>query len=242
LREQIELLASLQKVDREIKEKSETKAVLSGEVRRREEEIQAKQAEVSAVRSEWEEKERLRREKERLLQEESRKTMERRMRMSRIKNIRELQALQREIDQIKQNNALLEEELLKLMEELEASAASFKEKEEGLKKLEQEWDGRRSEMEAQMAEIDRLVADSSTVRHAIATQLNADLIKRYELIFSRRGGIAVVAVSEGTCQGCYMNLPPQLWNEIIRSDKLILCPSCHRILYHSPTLPGDKQL
>jgi predicted nucleic acid-binding Zn-ribbon protein len=28
-----------------------------------------------------------------------------------------------------------------------------------------------------------------------------------------------------------MNIPPQLWNEIIRNDKLHLCPSCQRILF-----------
>jgi hypothetical protein len=57
------------------------------------------------------------------------------------------------------------------------------------------------------------------------------LISRYELIFSRRGGTAVVEVSSGICQGCYMNIPPQLWNEIIRNEKVQSCPSCGRIVF-----------
>ena len=60
------------------------------------------------------EKEKQRQEKDRVLQEEAKKAMDKRMRMNRIKNIKELQALQREIDQIRQNNGLLEEELIRL--------------------------------------------------------------------------------------------------------------------------------
>ena len=242
MREQIEILASLQNVDREIREKSSAKGALSAEMQKREEEIKAKNAEMALLRVEWSERDKLRREKEQLLQEEGQKTMDKRMRMNRIKNIKELQALQREIDQIKLANSQLEEELIKLLEELEASAPSLKLKEEELKKIEDEWKEKRGEIEAQVAGIEQAVAEASAVRQTIAARLNGDLIQRYELIFSRRGGMAVVTVSGGICQGCFMNIPPQLWNEIIRSEKLILCPSCHRILYYKPTIPSDKQV
>lgn len=242
MREQIEILASLQNVDREIREKSAAKGALLTEIQKREGEIGAKSTEMALLRAEWLEKDKLRQEKEQLLQEESKKATEKRMRMSRIKNIKELQALQREIDQIKLGNAQLEEELIKLLEEAEVCATSLKAKEEELKKLQDEWKEKRGELEAQVAGIEQAVAEASAVRQAIATRLNGELIERYELIFSRRGGMAVVTVSEGICQGCYMNIPPQLWNEIIRSEKLILCPSCHRILYSKPTVPTDKHL
>jgi predicted nucleic acid-binding Zn-ribbon protein len=242
LREQIEILASLQNVDREIREKGGAKGALLEEIRKREEEVAAKRAEVAQLRAEWAEKDKLRREKEQILQEESRKAMDKRMRMNRIKNIRELQALQREVDQIKQTNSQLEEELIALLEELEAREAALRERDEELKKLEETWSERRQEMEAQVVEIERAVAEASAARQTIATQIDGELIERYELIFSRRGGMAVVAVSEGICQGCYMNIPPQLWNELIKSEKLILCPSCHRILYYKATVPSDKQL
>jgi predicted nucleic acid-binding Zn-ribbon protein len=54
----------------------------------------------------------------------------------------------------------------------------------------------------------------------------------YEMIFSRRGGLAVVEVRGGICQGCRMRVPPQLFNEIQRNlDRVFVCPSCQRILY-----------
>jgi len=242
LREQIEILASLQNADREIREKSGVKVVLLAEIQKKEEEIQTKRADIALFRAEWSEKDKQRQEKEQLLQEESKKATEKRMRMNRIKNIKELQALQREIDQIKLGNSQLEEELIKLLEEAESYASALRAKEEELKQLEAAWREKQGEIEAQVAGIERAVAEASALRQAIATRLNRELIERYELIFSRRGGMAVVTVSDGICQGCYMNIPPQLWNEIIKSEKLILCPSCHRILYYKPTVPNDKQL
>ena len=242
MREQIEILASLQNADREIREKSGVKVVLLAEIQKKEEEIRTKCADIALFRAEWSEKDKQRQEKEQLLQEESKKATEKRMRMNRIKNIKELQALQREIDQIKLGNSQLEDELIKLLEEAESYASALRAKEEELRQLEAAWREKQGEIEAQVAGIERAVAEASALRQAIATRLNRELIERYELIFSRRGGMAVVTVSDGICQGCYMNIPPQLWNEIIKSEKLILCPSCHRILYSKPTVPNDKQL
>jgi len=242
LREQIEILASLQNVDREIKEKSSARESLSSEIRKMEEVIEAKKAEVKTLKAEWADKDKRRQEKERLLQEESRKTMEKRMRMNRIKNIKELQALQREIELIKQSNAQMEEELIRLLEELEASGAVLKGKEEELKKFEMDWGDKRKEIEEELARLEQGLQEASELRQNIAAQLDGDLIERYELIFSRRGGTAVVAVAEGICQGCYMNIPPQLCNEIIKGERLILCPSCHRILYYKPADTSGKQL
>lgn len=240
--EQIEFLASLQIVDQEIREKEGTKIMHLAQIELREKEIEAKRAELGILKVDWEEQDKLRKEKEQALQEESRKTVEKRMRMNRIKNIKELQALQREIDQIKQGNSQLEEELLAVMEVLETEGAVQQQREAELKELEEGWNGRREEFEAEIAEIERTVAESSRVRTEIAAQLSGDLMGQYELIFARRGGKAVVAVSEGICEGCHMNIPPQLWNEIIRNDKLILCPNCHRILYYKLPVPEDNQV
>jgi len=242
LREQIEILASLQSVDREIKEKNGAKQVLLEEIHKREDELKLKRSEVTLLRAEWKEKDKLRLEKEHLLQDEGRKAMEKRMRMNRIKNIRELQALQHEVNQIKQANSQIEEELIGALEDLEARASVLREKDAELAGLEKAWGEQKAGLEAQVAELDKEVAQTAAGRQTIAAQLNRDIIGRYELIFSRRGGMAVVAVSDGICQGCFMNIPPQLSNEIRKSERLHLCPSCHRILYYKPTVSNDKQI
>ena len=242
MRDQLEILASLQDIDREIREKNILKRARSAQIQGKEDEIQEKKSEFALLQAEWAERDKERRQKEQVLQEDSSKATEKRMRMTRLKNIKELQAVQREIDQIKENNKQREEELITILEDLEARSALVKEKEEELKKLEEEWNGKKGEIETEVTRLEQALVEASTGRQAIAVQLDGDLMQRYELIFSRRGGMAVVTVSGGICQGCYMNIPPQLWNEIIKSETLNLCPSCHRILYYKSDVPNNKQL
>ena len=44
-------------------------------------------------------------------------------------------------------------------------------------------------------------------------------------------GRAVVSVKNGTCQGCNMNIPPQLFNLLQRGDSIELCGNCNRTIY-----------
>jgi len=237
---QIEILASLQTVDREIKQHHGKKQGLLGELQAKEQEIQIKKRELVILSSALAETEKLRQEMDRVFQDEGKKATDRRMRMNRIKNSKELMALQREIDLIKQGNSEREEELIKLMEETDRANSEIKGKEEELAKLQAEWDREQEELRSQITGIDQAVSEAATRRQTIAAQIAGDLISRYELIFSRRGGTAVVEVTGGICQGCYMNVPPQLWNEIIRSEKVHLCPSCQRILHYKPAEEAVK--
>lgn len=228
---QIEILASLQNIDREIREQAGRKQVLLSEIESKDRQIEAKKREIETLTAAFTEKEKLRLEKDRVFQDEGRKTMDRRMRMNRIKNAKELQALQREIEQLKQHNSELEENLIIIMEEIDAIKAQIQAKEAEMAALQEEWQKKQVEFKAQLTGIDQAVSEAASRRQRIASQVAAELISRYELIFARRGGTAVVEVTGGICQGCYMNIPPQLWNEIIRNEKLNLCPSCQRILY-----------
>ena len=237
---QIEILATLQMVDREIREQTGLKQGLLGELRTKETEMEAKKREVETWTALLLEKEKQRQEKDRVFQDEGKKVMDKRMRMNRIKNIKELQALQREIDQIKQNNSELEEALIQILVEIDGIKANMKAKEDEMAQIQSEWQQKQQELQSQITGIDRAVSEAATRRQTIASQVAGDLISRYELIFSKRGGTAVVEVAGGICQGCYMNIPPQLWNEIIKSDKVHLCPSCQRILYCKPAAEQEK--
>ena len=228
---QIEILASLQTVDREIKEQRDRKQELLTELAAKEKEIAAKKREIETLTASFTEKEKVRSDKDRVFQEEGKKVTDKRMRMNRIKNNKELQALQREIELMRQTNGELEEELIRVMQEADAIKAEIQTKQSEAALIQEEWRAKQKELEQQIQGIDEAVSQAATRRQSIAAQVNGDLITRYELIFSRRGGTAVVEVNAGICQGCYMNIPPQLWNEIIRNEKLHLCPSCQRILF-----------
>ena len=240
MRAQIDILAALQIVDREIREHAAVKHGLLGELHEKQRFIQERKQEIEALAAACAAKEKLRQEKERLLHDESQKATDKRMRMNRIKNVKELQALQREIDQIRQSNGEAEEELLNMMVEIDGLKGEIKAKQETLLAAQQDWQQKQEALQAQIAAIDQAADKASIRRQGIAEEIDATLMSRYELIFSRRGGTAVVEVTGGICQGCYMNIPPQLWNEIIRSEKVNLCPSCQRILHYKAPEAQEK--
>ena len=237
---QIEILASLQTVDREIKEQTGRKQRLLDELRVTEKQIQSKKGEIDALNAIYVEREKARVEKDRIFQDEGKKAMDKRMRMNRIKNTKELQALQREIELMRQTNGDLEEDLIRIMQEIDAVKAQIQTKQSEMAAIQEEWHKKQAELQVEISGIDAAVSEAATRRQSIASQVTGDLISRYELIFSRRGGTAVVEVAGGICQGCYMNLPPQLWIEIIRNEKVHLCPSCQRILFVKPPNSGAE--
>ena len=132
---------------------------------------------------------------------------------------------------MRQANGELEEELIRIMQDLDGIKAQIQAKEADRASMQEDWLKKQKELEQQIHGIDEAVSEAASRRQNIASQVTGDLISRYELIVSRRGGTAVVEVNAGICQGCFMNIPPQLWNEIIRNEKLHLCPSCQRILF-----------
>ena len=69
-------------------------------------------------------------------------------------------------------------------------------------------------------------------RETEAAALQGPYLKRYTMLLARRDGLAVVAVNENVCQGCYMALPPQQVIEVRKAEKFNLCPTCQRILYY----------
>ncbi len=85
-------------------------------------------------------------------------------------------------------------------------------------------------MGKRLAELNGQIAEARSVRDVLAKQLRPDVLKRYGTIKMRRG-LAVVAVRDGTCRGCNMNIPPQLYNTLQRGNSLELCPNCNRIIY-----------
>ena len=237
LREQLETLAVLQTIDLEVKEHKDACTDKLQEIERREREIARLATEVKTLKETWQERDGVRRAKEQVIHDANRKATDRRMRMSHVKNLKELQALQREIAQIKEANAILEEELIEVMTDLEEHEGILNEKEEELTGRQNDWNGRKGPLREEIADLERKIDQTRQVREDTASRLNDDLMGKYQVLFDRRGGTAVVSVSSAICQACYMNIPPQLWNDVLRNERVNLCPSCQRILFYNPPAP-----
>jgi hypothetical protein len=227
----IELLTTLQSLDQRISQKIRDAEEAARQRRALEEATELHAADVGRCRAELAEAATRQRALEGQISEFEDKMKDRRMRLQRIRNEKEMQATRREIETLKERTTQLEDEALKVLEEVETLGAKVAAAEQQLDSGQRALAAERDGLLTREAE---LVADAERERGsraALIAAIDGGLVRRYELIFARRGGTAVVAVKDGTCQGCHMNVPPQLVNQILRGHEVFACPSCQRLLF-----------
>jgi hypothetical protein len=227
----IELLTSLQRLDQAISEKVRAAEDAARQRRTLEEAAQEHAADLERLRAESVAVKSRQRTLEGEIADLEDKMKDRRMRMQRIRSEREIQATKREIDLLKERTVQLEDDGLKVMEEAESLGTRLAALEERLTADQQALAQERAALVAREAALRGEMAHSREARSVLASGMDGGLIRRYDLIFSRRGGTAVVAVRSGTCQGCHMNVPHQLVNQILKGLDVFACPSCQRLLF-----------
>lgn len=148
-----------------------------------------------------------------------------------VKNNREYDALNKEIDFQQLEIQLSEKKINKGL----AEKAS---KEESLKNLSDKKAIRSKDLEAKKTELagiiektekeeEKLIKESDKARKDIEPRL----LKAYDKIrTSYRNGLAVVPIAREACGGCYNKIPPQIQIEIGVMKNIIACEHCGRIL------------
>ena len=58
-----------------------------------------------------------------------------------------------------------------------------------------------------------------------------DVLAEYEKLLDAREGQAIAMLDDRICQGCYVNVPSNIYVRLARGTELVTCPSCNRILY-----------
>jgi len=234
LRAQIEALAALQRVDQSLREN--TQALQAGESRvaALEQAVHAHETAVAAIEAERSELATRQRDLEGRLAAAETKMKDRRMRITRIRNDKELGLAKREVDLLKEETGGLEVELIAVLEQVDVVTKRFEAAQAELASLATARDTEATQLRDTIGRLGAEIERDRGRRGELVEAVDGDLRRRYEMIFSRRGGVAVVPVRGGTCQGCHMNVPPQLFNLIQRNEQLILCPNCQRMLFWQP--------
>jgi predicted nucleic acid-binding Zn-ribbon protein len=227
-------LAALQELDRKLREKVELRQLLEQEIADLDAQLRRQREVATNASLERDTTEARRRDLEARLEDEEEKLKDRRMRLNRVRNEKELQALRHGIELGKEASQLLEEELLRAMESAEGASGTAVAAVKLLGELEASVTLQIDERRQRIEQLTREIDEARVAREGAAHGLDVSLLRKYEQIFARRGGTAVVEVRNGTCLGCHMNLPPQFFNELQRLRDVRLCPNCHRILFWRP--------
>lgn len=155
--------------------------------------------------------------------------------LSQVKNMKESNAAQREVETTRRQLDTREEEVQKLGAALDQQRAMIADHEARLQQSQRDLAAQREATQARLAEIQGELAEAQKVSDEMAKQLRPEILKKYRNVRLRRIP-AVVVVKDGTCGGCHMRIPPQLYNIIQRGSSLEQCPTCNRIIYWSKML------
>ncbi len=222
----------IQALDRKTRELEESLSTIASRVNQLREDIGKYQAELEKLSAEDQTTALARKKLEREIAEGDARLRNKRMRQNLVRNEKEQMALGHEVDTLKETNQRLEAELLALMEGAEPRATRIKELNESIEKASADLAAGEKEIAGEVEKIKSEVAHNRHERDKLAKQIDRSLLQRYEMIFARRGGVAVAIARSGTCQGCMRMIPPQLYNEIQKHLQIHFCPNCQRILYY----------
>ena len=148
-----------------------------------------------------------------------------------VKNNKEYQSLLKEIEELKKQSSLMEDEMLECLEQIESSEASVKDSEIEFKTIEERIGLEKEEVAQESQKGQRELQALNGEWEKVSVAVDPVIMETFEKIRQLVGGVTIAPVVNAVCQACNMNIPPQLYNELQRYDSLKYCPSCQRIIY-----------
>ena len=114
-----------------------------------------------------------------------------------------------------------------LLEKLSDKESAFKEFESQLTEAEKS-------MKIQLETIEKSKKKIYQERETLIASMDKKIYSFYGKIRRWAKETTAVPVKNGACYGCYMKLNDQTYLEVLKSEDIITCPNCGRLLYFLP--------
>jgi hypothetical protein len=149
----------------------------------------------------------------------------------RIGNPKELASMQEEVEALGRQQAAVEDQVLVLLEQVEQLDPRAREAQRTLEDAEAALTRQEDAFRAAAAAADREIREFTARRAELAAAIDEDLLRRYERLREHKGGVAVVAVHNGVCDGCHVTIPERLVSRLRQDPSLVAaCDGCGRLL------------
>lgn len=151
-----------------------------------------------------------------------------------VKKNEEFAALKAEIGKLEDALSEMEDRVLAEMEKMETAREELKKAEDRLRRVKQDYAEFQKQVDAENKGLEQRLHEKKEERARLANGIeDTEAVGTYTRLFDRleREGNAVVPVIKGNCSGCFMKVPAQVINEIMKEDKIVFCKSCSRIIY-----------
>ncbi|GAB4472222.1 MAG: C4-type zinc ribbon domain-containing protein [Anaerolineales bacterium] len=149
----------------------------------------------------------------------------------RIKNPKELKDREEELKALKRYLEVLEDRQLEAMIALEEETKTLHDIEKNLNETKQALYQRNSRYLGEKSELEKEIHRLENERSVAISGINPHFYERYQSIRKSKNGIAVCRIQDKCCSACGTTLTGGLIQESRIPDRIVLCPSCGRILY-----------
>ncbi|MFO7684726.1 MAG: C4-type zinc ribbon domain-containing protein [Desulfobacterales bacterium] len=148
-----------------------------------------------------------------------------------VKTNKEYQSSLKEIEDLKTALSAIEDRMIACLDEMDQVKLLIAAQEGERERLTRDIEAQKGQIcqsaLAAQKQLDRLNDERAKIIAVIAP----DLLKTYETVKQNSGGVAIAVVRNAVCLGCHLNLPPQMFHDLLHFDKLLVCPHCERLIY-----------
>lgn len=149
----------------------------------------------------------------------------------RVRNPKELTDLQKESEYLKRRKADLEDRQLEEMIALEQKTTRAAMANEEYTVIQAGWRAENAELSQEYDELREELAKLLAQRKAVLKHIAASDLDEYDALRRLRRGVAVVAVKNGMCRACNVQVPTRDLEMAQQTDNFYYCSGCERILY-----------
>ncbi len=236
MREKLLALVALQKVDLEIAGLRKSAEIFPKQIAELEKELGAARSAMEAEKAKLTDLDRQRANLEATIAEEKDKVKKWEGRLTEQRSTREYSALAREIDIAKKSNVTMAEELVELGKQVATQRTAAAAKETDFNTRQKDLGAKMTELRTRLADAESGVKGLEGKREEAAKGVDPTLLKRYDHVRKKRMPAMAAVVAPGTCTGCRMNVPPQLYNTLLTTLGYDVCPNCQRIIHAAQAL------
>ena len=230
MKETLELLYKLQKLDDEIDELVKEEESIPGRKAQLEEDLKAEEEKLKNTKDEWVNIAKERKDKEIELDSIGDRIRKFQSQLLQVKSNKEYVALQEEINMLKEQSSKLEDEILELLDKGEEVNKAIAREEKNLEEARKVTAKEKAKLDDELQRVKNKIAIKRDERKRLVSGLDEMLLARYQRIRDNKGGLAVTPVKNGACGGCFRRIPPQEMQELKKMDRIITCEGCGRII------------
>ncbi len=153
-----------------------------------------------------------------------------------VKTNKEYTAMLHEIQMAEERIRSEEDKILDIMEEMETKERDLKSMEAQLKASTASIDGEIARCEAAVPGLEVGLARLQAEKLSMESSIESDLLARYRRIAEARRGIALAEAKDELCSACHVRIRPQVYADLLRTEDILACDSCSRILFSREAL------